>query len=175
MSKTDLKDLWAPIASVAALLSLLLNVYMGFLLRRRRPHVARVTELREALRAFINSCAGSRLLTVPPHYEQWGFGFESLSKIRAASVECNELYSHVPDSLVPRKIKTIIFTLQSHIGKLYQFRDSFTSFSKNRRIISDSEIAKWPNFERAKHALDVLQTDFRNQREELKTFLSGLE
>jgi hypothetical protein len=167
-----LKDIVVPIVAVC---SLLLNAYMAFLLRQRRPYVSRIGELREALRAFTNACESSRVLTVEPHYELWGMGFESLATIRNAAVECSELYTLAPENLVPTMIKSIVARLRAHAEDLYRFRDSFTRFSKGKLITSDSEIAKWGDFERAKHALSVLQNDFRSQKDELKAFLSRLD
>lgn len=165
-----IKDVAVP---VIALCSLILNVYMAFLLRRRSPHISGIGQLRETLRAFINSCEGSRVLTVEPHYELWEMGFQSLAEIRKAVVECCERFTF--DKNVPIDIKTIVARLRAEVEDLYKFRDSFTRFSKGKRFTSDAAIAKWRDLERAKHALSVLQTDFRSKKDELKAFLAKLD
>jgi hypothetical protein len=150
-------------------------VYLAYRLHYRRSPISRVGELREALRAFINSCESTSLLIVAPEYELWEMGFKTLEEIRDAVVECSELYTHTPEKLVPIKIKSIINGLRRSIEELYMFRDSFIRFAKGRPITSQTEIAKWRDFERAKHALSIVQTDYRGQKDELKAFLSKLD
>jgi len=167
-----LKDVVVPIVAIC---SLLLNLYLAYRLHYHRPPISRVGELREALRAFVNSCESSRVLVVAPHYELWEMAFKSIEEIRNAVVKCSELYTYASERLVPAQIKSIINDLRRSVEDLYAFRDSFTRFAKDRRITSLSEIAKWRDFERAKHALSVFQSHYRSQKDGLKAFLSKLD
>src|SRR5262249_27712202 len=76
----DVKDVAAVVGPVVAIISLGLNAYLAYLLRTKRPHVARVGDVREAFQKLINAL-GNRVMNTPPFVEIWDFGFESLEEI----------------------------------------------------------------------------------------------
>src|SRR4051812_2352394 len=71
----EVRDVAAVLGSVVAVISIGMNVYLAYLLRRERPHVARVGEVREAVQKMINTLRG-RVMSGPQ--KEWEFAFEGL-------------------------------------------------------------------------------------------------
>ena len=72
----EAKDVAAVLGPVVAVISIGVNIYLAYLLRRKRPHVARVGDVREAFEKMINSLGG-RVMNIPPFNEIWDWAFIS--------------------------------------------------------------------------------------------------
>jgi hypothetical protein len=152
----------AIVSSTIAVTSLLVNVYQAYLIRNYRTNLARDDDVRTRLYNLKHKLDETSLVSVPPHYEVWEYGFKSLEELREVAVKCNGLLQVAPDGRVPRELKNAVRQLVEDIKGLYQYRDSYTRFSRGKLITSQEKIEAWPDFERAKHALSVLQAAYRS-------------
>jgi hypothetical protein len=118
--------------------------------------------------------ADTRLVDVAPHYELWEYGFQSLEELRTAAVDCNNLLQVAPDGVVSRDLREAVQQLVDDIKSLYAFRDSYTIFSKGKLITSQMKLSQWKDFEGAKHALSLLQTDYRKNISVINSHLTNL-
>jgi hypothetical protein len=146
---------------VVAACSLMLNAYLAYLLRNKRPTVSRNDDMRMRLFKLKLVLSDTKLIDVAPHYELWEFGFKSLEDLRTAALDCDGLLQTAPDGVVARALKNAMRELVDDIKKLYDYRDSYTDFSKGKPITSPTKLSQWKDFEGAKHALSILQTDYR--------------
>jgi hypothetical protein len=86
----EARDVVALLGPIVAIISVGVNFYQAYLLRMKRPQVARVGDIREAFQKMINSFGG-RVMKTAPFLEIWDFGFDSLEEIR-------DCLHRVPDS-----------------------------------------------------------------------------
>jgi hypothetical protein len=164
----------AIVSSTIAALSLLANIYLAYLLRNKRTNVSREDDMRTRLYNLKHKLDGTALITTPPHYELWEQGFKSLADLREVAVRSYGQLEIAPDGRVPRDLRTAVKQIVDDIKLLYEYRDSYTRFAKGRSITSQELIEQWPDFERAKHALSVLQADCRKNVPTIDTHLTKL-
>jgi hypothetical protein len=160
-------------AAIAAV-SILVNIYQAVVIRNYRTKLARDDDVRTRLYNLKHKLDATSRVTTPPHYEMWEFGFKSLEELREVAVKCHGLLEVAPDGQVPRELKNAVGQLVDDIKGLYQYRDSYTRYSKGKLITSQQKIEAWPDFERAKHALSVLQSGYRNNRPIIETHLTRM-
>jgi hypothetical protein len=173
MAQIEFKDTLTYIRLFIAVLSLCFNVYLAYLLRNKRPRLARVDELREALFAMNCEFEVSEIKNPPfktDHYEYWTHIFHRLYTMRDASVRCSELSRAAPDEMFPKDVKLAVNQLTDAVKKLYSYRDSFDIFINGKELRPQSPIDKWRNFENPKNALRVLQANYESKVKMLKSW-----
>lgn len=158
---------------VIAALSLFLNIYLAYLLRNARTNVSRNDDMRTRLYNLKHKLDETSLLTTAPHYEMWEYGFKSLEELREVAVKSYGQLEIAPDGRVPRELKTAVKQIFDGIKELYRYRDSYRLFLKDDNNLP-YEIDKWNDFERAKHALSVLQADYRKNITIIDKYLTNL-
>lgn len=156
-----------------AALSLFLNIYLAYLLRNARTNVSRNDDMRTRLYNLKHKLDETSLLTTAPHYEMWDYGFKSLEELREVAVKSYGQLEIAPDGRVPRELKTAVKKIFDDIRELYKYRDSYRLFVKGDTNFT-YEIENWNDFERAKHALSVLQADYRNNITIIDRYLTKL-
>jgi hypothetical protein len=104
----------------------------------------------------------------------WSYGFVRLEKLREMAVKCYGLIEVAPDGSVPREVKNAVRQTVDDIKNIYQYRDSYDRFSKGKLIRSQEQIESWLDFERAKHSLTILQTDYRKNISTIEAHLTKL-
>ncbi|PJG53749.1 hypothetical protein CVM73_18625 [Bradyrhizobium forestalis] len=162
------------ISAAVAACSLTLNGYLAYLLRHKRTQVSRDDDMRVRLFKLKLALADTRLVDIAPHYEQWEYGFQSLKELRTAAVDCNNLLQIAPDGAVSRDVRDAVQQLVDDIKSLYAYRDSYRIFSNGKVITSQEKLSKWKDFEGAKHALSLLQTDYRKNIPIINSHLTNL-
>jgi hypothetical protein len=151
----------AIVSSSIAVVSILVNIYLAYSLRSYQKMVTRKENLRSHLFNLKHSLDNTSLLTVTPHYEVWECGFKSLEELRKVAVGCYVIMETAPSKEVPGDLKDGVGKLVDAIKELYRYRDSYTRYSQGKMITSREKIEAWPDFENAKHALTVLQGEYR--------------
>jgi hypothetical protein len=136
--------------------------------------VAREDDIRTRLYNLKHKLDDTRLLSVVPHEELWEYGFKSLEELREVAVKCYGLLEVAPDRRVPRELKNAVAQLVNAIKGLYEYRDSYTRYSKGQLITSQEKIEAWPDFEKAKHALSVLQGEYRRSLPTIESHLTRM-
>ena len=164
----------AIVSATIAALSLLTNIYLAYLLRNKRTNVSREDDMRTRLYNLKHKLDKTSLITATPHYELWEYGFKSLGHLREVAVKSYGQLEVAPDGRVPRELKTAVKQIVEDIKGLYQYRDSYTRCSKGKMITSQEQIEQWPDFERAKHALSLLQADCRKNIPTIDTHLTRM-
>jgi hypothetical protein len=86
-----------------------------YLLRNKRTNVSRSDDMRKRLYELKHAIDGTSLLTVPPHYEMWEYGFRSLAELREAAVRCYGQLDIAPDGSVPRELRNAVKQLVDDI------------------------------------------------------------
>lgn len=165
----DLNKVAAVAASVIALASLALNIYQAFLLRRRRPQVDKIEEIRSSLKDLLNKLE-TRLLTEPAMQEQWDQGFDRLKEILPACGNCDRTLSSAKASLVPKSVQRAVAEIHNKMVALYSFQNSFHNFRRGREFVPYHDFTSWNDKRHAEARLHELQVSYQTNKSTLTNY-----
>ncbi len=183
MAQIEFKDVVASISPFIMVFSLCFNVYLAYLLRNKRPPLARVDEIREALRDVAHQFGLTDILRSDfetRRYRHLQHVFGRLNSMREVNVNCCQLFNNVPDGKNTRDVKLAVNDITDAVKGAFRYKDSFDSFvDSNIESARDNwpilPVEKWEDCESFEHALNTLREVYNSKHSTIHKYLSKIE
>jgi len=194
MAQIEFKDVMASISPFIMVVSLCFNVYFAYLLRNKRPPLARLDEIRDALRATVHQFGVTAILRSDfetRRYRHLQHVFDRLNLMREVTVTCSQLFNNVPDGKNTRDVKLAVNEITDVVKDAFRYKDSFDSFFNSyieSYVAPDKKlpklpvekwpilpVEKWDDFENVKHALNTLRDVYKSKHSTINKYLSKIE